>query len=200
MSNTALMPPQMQTPERRNWTEEEFDRLADLGFFGPEERLELICGDLVKRNSFSPPEATALILSCQALLAVFGLGFDVRSQMPLAVDDYNRPDPDISVVKGVPRDYAKSHPTTAILVLEISDTTLLFDQTQKQGIYARAGIPEYWIVNLRDRLLEVYRQPVPIAGYPLGHGYQQVLRLTDNDTIAPLAIESATIAVADLLP
>jgi Uma2 family endonuclease len=200
MSAVTTRPQGRQTPERRNWTGEEFERLADLGFFGPEERLELIDGEIIEKRSQNNPHTTALILTEDRLRVIFREGFVVRPQVPLALGERDRPEPDLAVVAGKPRDFAASQPATAVLVVEISDSTLEFDQTQKQGVYARAGIAEYWIVSLRERLLEVYRDPVAIAGYPLGYGYRQVLRLTESDSVTPLSANGDPIAIADLLP
>jgi Uma2 family endonuclease len=200
MSTTTIAQTEIQAPERRNWTGEEFDRLAELGFFGPEERLELNDGEIVEKTTQNSTHATALRLTEKALNKIFASGYDIRSQMPLRLGSRDRPEPDVAVVLGDTRDYARSHPRSAILVVEISDSTLVFDQTKKQGLYARAGIPEYWIVNLRDRLLEVYRQPISIPGYPLGHGYQQVLRLTETDSVTPLSEAEESVPVADLFP
>ena len=83
----------------------------------------------------------------------------VRAQLPIIVDDYSIPEPDIAVVPGGPLDYLESHPDTAALLAEISDTTLRTDQGSKLKIHARSGLPEYWIVNLNERQLEVYREP-----------------------------------------
>lgn len=112
----------------------------------------------------------------------------------------SEPEPDIAVVRGTARDYEQAHPTTAVLVIEVSDTTLRVDCTTKAGIYARAGIEEYWVVDLNTRRLIVHRQPVPMRGRPLGHYYASVVRYTEAETVTPLAAPDAVIAVADLLP
>lgn len=200
MSSTVIETETAQFPPRRGWTGEEFERLTELNFFGPEERLELVNGEIITQMTQNSPHATALRLTEKALNRIFRDGFDVRPQMPLNLGRDNRPEPDIAVVSGTPRDYAQEHPTTAVLAVEVSDTTLLFDQTEKQSIYAHAGIPEYWIINLKQRLLEVYRQPTAMSGVALGYGYQTILRLTENDTMSPLTLPSAVVAVADLLP
>ncbi len=106
----------------------------------------------------------------------------------------------MAVVAGKPRDYLTSHPTTAALVVEVADTTLAFDRRQKGSLYARAGILDYWIVNLVNRVLEVYRLPAADASAPLGYSYRERIRLTAGEAVSPLAFPAATIAVADLLP
>ncbi len=85
------------------------------------------------------------------------LDYTVRNQMPLALDENSEPEPDVAVVPGKARDYTQAHPTTAVLVVEVADATLRLDRKTKQAVYARNGIAEYWIVNLKDNSLEVYR-------------------------------------------
>lgn len=201
MSTTAATISKPSPPPRRGWTGEEFDRLAGTGFFGPEERLELVNGEIITKMTQNSPHATALTLAQEALRLIFPASrFVMRNQMPLALGKRDRPEPDIAVVAGSARDYAKAHPKTALLVVEISDSTLLFDQTEKLGVYARAGVPEYWIVNLPERVLEVYRQPEPMADGPFGYGYRQVQRLAESNIVSPLTAEDSVITVADLLP
>ena len=106
----------------------------------------------------------------------------------------------LAVVAGGPRDYCEYHPTGAVLVVEIADATLAYDRTIKAAVYARAGIAEYWIVNLRDRLVEVHRQPTPMSHQPLGYHLRSVTRHTETERIVPLAASRAPVVVADLLP
>ena len=110
-------------------------------------------------------------------------------------------DPDIAVVAGTPRtrDLTKQ-PTTALLSVEVAGTTLGYDRHRKASIYARAGIEDYWIVNLRRGQLEVRRQPVANAHPRYGFGYASLTTFGPNDTVTPLAAPNASVAVADLLP
>jgi Uma2 family endonuclease len=87
----------------------------------------------------------------------------VRIQLPLALSEYDEPFPDLAVVSGSPRDYLAQHPTSALLVVEVSEASLKTDREVKGSLYASAGIPEYWILNLRERVLEVYREPTADA-------------------------------------
>lgn len=84
--------------------------------------------------------------------------------------------------------------------MEVSDTTLSFDRTTKAGIYARAGIEEYWILNLTERVLEVHRRPEPMHGRPLGHYFAEVASYAETDALALIAAPDCLIAVAALLP
>lgn len=196
----VIVPVEQAFPRRRTWTRTEFERLIEAGAFGPEERLELLDGEIITKMTQNEPHAVALRLADRALNRIFGEGFDVRNQSPLALGEADRPEPDLAVVVGGPRDYLAGHPTTALLVAEVSDTTLAFDRTIKAGQYARAVIAELWIVNLRDHVLEVFRQPAAMADQPLGHHYRSVTRHTDDEAVALLAAPNAPVRVADLLP
>src|SRR5262249_26191582 len=136
----------------------------------------------------------------EALTLAFGAGFHVRAQQPLRLGPRSEPVPDIAVVSGPPEDYRQQHPTTALLLMEVSDRTLWYDRRRKAGLYARAGIADYWIVNLKRRQLEVYRNPMPDAARYAGYRYSNVTILTEAETVAPLAAPQASVAVADLLP
>ncbi len=138
----------------RRWTRDEYERLGDLGVLGPEERVELIDGVVYQMPPQHSRHATGVRLTEIALSKAFGEGFDVRAQLPLALGDYSEPEPDMAVVIGDARDFTDAHPATALLVVEVSETTLAFDRETKSSLYAAAGIPEYWIVNLVDRRLE----------------------------------------------
>ena len=138
--------------------------------------------------------------SCCALRAAFASGWDVRGQLPVALDQESEPEPDVSVVPGSFRDYPHSHPARAGLVVEIADSSLALDRGEKAGLYARARVPEYWIVNLVDHALEVYRDPAPDAGAPLGWRYTTRAALGREETVTPAGAPAAVIAVADLVP
>jgi len=174
------------------WTRDEYDRLAAAGAFHPEAHVQLIQGEIVEITPQSAAHAAAVEL-VQGALQALGSAYRVRVQLPLALGADSEPEPDLAVVTGSPRTRADHHPATAILVVEVADTTLDFDRTRKQAIYAQAEIPEYWILNLVNRLLEVYREPQESA-------YRATLRLTPGESIAPLAAPAVQIKVSELLP
>ncbi len=188
------------SPQVRHWTREEYLRMAEAGIFAPGEWVELIEGEIVVKDPQTPPHATAVVLAQEALRTLCGPGSDARPQLPLSLGPDSEPEPDVAVVRGTPRDYVDSHPTTATLVVEVADTTLEFDRGQKAAMYARAGIPEYWIVNLPDRVLEVHRDPGPLPDRPAEHGYRSTRRVAPPDTVAPLASPAGHVHVADLMP
>lgn len=187
-------------PTRRRFTRHEYERFAEMGVIGPDESLELIEGEVVRKMTQNSPHTTGVQLAGDALRAAFASGHVVRIQAPLALDDYSEPEPDVAVVTGSARDFANEHPTTAVLVVEVADSSLAVDRTTKANLYARAGVAEYWIINLQDRTLEVHRQPGPMAEQPLGHAYRHVVCLTESERIAPLAALTVSLLVSDLLP
>lgn len=186
--------------ETRRFTRVEYERLTELGFFRPGERLELIDGLLVVREPQNSRHATAGRLVQQALERAFGPRWDVRPQLPVALDDMSEPEPDTVVVPGDARDYRDAHPTSPALVVEVAESRLAFDRRRKSSLYARARIPDYWVLNLRRRVLEVHREPESFAAATYGFRYRSIVTLASAATISPLAAPSAVIAVADLLP
>jgi Uma2 family endonuclease len=120
--------------------------------------------------------------------------------MPVSLDDESEPEPDVVVVRGRPGDYRVSHPEHPLLVVEVAEPSLGFDREQTGSLFARAGIEDYWIVNLVDRVLEVYRDPEPDASARYGWRYRSVAVLAPPAATATLAFPSSQIAVADLLP
>jgi Uma2 family endonuclease len=190
----------MRTVQLKHWSCEEYDKMIDAAIFAPGERVELIDGDIVEMSLQDRAQATAVCLAEEAVRAAFGAGVTVRTQMPLALDPYSEPEPDVAVIPGSPRDYREAHPTTALLVVEVADRTQPYDRVQKGSLYARAGVADDGLLNLSERRLEVYREPVPMPPARYGWGYQRLQRLSDTDEISPLAAPQARLAVADLLP
>ncbi|OGK80284.1 MAG: hypothetical protein A2X52_06045 [Candidatus Rokubacteria bacterium GWC2_70_16] len=184
----------------RRWTRAEYDRLIDLGLFQPGEPVELIGGQLMVAEPQGTRHFTAIRLAEAALRSAFGQGWEVRTQGPVALDDESEPEPDVAVVPGVPRDYLDAHSSRPVLVLEVSDATVGFDRRDKGSLYARAGLGDYWIVNLVDRCVEVCREPAPDPTAPYGWRYASVTTLRPGDTVSPLAAPAARVPVADLLP
>ncbi len=177
----------------RLWTREDYDKMIEAGIFAPGERLELIEGEILQMMTQGSLHATSIQLVGDALRRAFGAGLDVRCQLPLALGPYSEPEPDIAVVSGSARDYRNEHPSTALLIVEVSDKTLDLDRQRKKSVYARAGIGEFWIVNLIDNRIEVYRDPEREA-------YRSTRILEIGESISPLSAPQAVIAVADLLP
>lgn len=181
------------TIDTRRWTREEYERLVEQGFFHPDERLELVEGVIYEMTPQSSFHATGARLAQVALQSVFVEGFDIRVQMPIAFGFDSEPEPDVAVVPGTVRDYLYAHPTSAVLIVEIAESSLLHDRKRKTRLYARADVPDYWIMNLVDWCLEVYRDPKDGI-------YTSHVILRADDSVSPVARPDVTISVADLLP
>jgi Uma2 family endonuclease len=183
----------------KHWTRVEYERLIDLGAFRPGERLELVGGALIVREPQGGPHATAVGLAEDALREAFGPGWTVRAQSPIALDDDSEPEPDIAVVPGTRRDYRRGHPSQPVLIVEVADSSLHLDQWDKASLYARARIVDYWIVNLVDNVLEVYRDPIADPEAPFGWRYGSTATLRAGDLVTPLAGSRSSVSVSDLL-
>jgi Uma2 family endonuclease len=182
----------------KRWKRAEYERLVDLGVFAGDP-VELIGGYLMVAEPQNSPHATALGAADDALRAVLPPGFIVRAQMPMALDDDSAPEPDLAVVSGRRADYGRGHPTRAVLVVEVADSSLQFDRRDKGSLYARARIAEYWIVNLIDRVVEVHRDPAADSTAPHGWAYRSVSRLAPPSVVTLVALPSVQVRVGDLL-
>jgi len=189
------------TYQTRRWTRAEYARLIETGVFHPDERLELIGGELIVRERQGASHSLAIELINEALRAAFGAGWRIRVQLPVALDDESEPEPDFSVVPGTPRQVPLDpKPARPALVVEVAESTLAFDRNVKSSLYARARVPDYWIINLVDRVLEIYREPAAAGEAPFGWRYGQIQTLRSGDSVSALALPSTRIAAADLLP
>jgi len=177
----------------RRMTREEYHRLGEEGFFPPDKRVELINGIVYEM----PPQVSwhsgTIRAAQEELQRVFKEGFDLRIQMPLVLDLWSEPEPDLAVVTGNWRDYLSAQPETAVLAVEVAFSSIRLDREEKRLLYAAAGIPEYWILYVKTKQLEVLREPED-------GDYRSRVILKPGDTITPLAAPDASIRVADLLP
>jgi Uma2 family endonuclease len=183
------------------WTREQYYKLGDLGFFDG-KRVELIFGEIVEMSPINRPHATATSLASDALRLVFATGFHVNTQQPfwvLGAAPGSEPQPDVAVIPGSPRDYT-DHPTVAALIVEVADSTLFDDTTERAELYATAGIADYWVLDVANRQLHVFRDPVPLPAGLGATAYRTHLTLGPTDTVSPLAAPTASILVNDLLP
>ena len=191
----------MEYPIRtRRWTRAEYDRLIEIGVFCPGDPVELLGGELIVAEPQSSPHYTAIGLAQEALQQAFGAGWLVRTQGPIALDELSEPEPDVAVARGSMRDYSQGHPARPVLVVEVAVSSLALDRDHKGSLYARARLEDYWIVNLVDRVLEVYRQPMSDAAAAFGWRYASRQTLGPESAAAPLAAPAARVSVADLLP
>jgi Uma2 family endonuclease len=190
------VPPETGVRPRR-WTREEYYRAAEVGLFRPDERLELLNGEILEKVTENAPHVTGLDLTLAQLAAAFaGQSCFVRVQHPISLPGAESdPEPDLAVVSGTPRSYQTRHPQPPeiVLLVEVSNTTLTFDRGPKAAAYAAADIREYWVLNLNERRLEVHRDPQNGA-------YQSITPLNENEVVSPLNAPQVAIRVAGLLP
>jgi len=177
------------------YTAERYFRLVEEGFLRPDDRVELLDGVIVAVPPSGPAHASAITRVAQALTLAVVPRATVRVQVPLVAGRLSVPEPDVAVVAGTPGDYDSTHPTTALLAVEASDSSLPQDRITKARIYAAARIPEYWIVNLREDSVEVLRAPDPAAR---SYGERRVAGR--GERLALLALPGVSIAVDELLP
>jgi Uma2 family endonuclease len=178
----------------------EYERLVDLGVFQPGERLELIDGHLLVREPQGSGHATAIRRVLAALRRALGDVWQIDSQLPLALDADSEPEPDVAVVPGDPGAYRDAHPSRAVLIVEVAEASYRIDRGYKASLYARAGIADYWIVDLIHGVLEVHREPQASPDALLGWRYRSVESLRPPAAVTPLVAPDSSIPVADLLP
>ncbi len=192
-----LPPPVAPRPYR--WTNDDFRRLTDDGYF-TDRFVILIDGEFIEMPHPGPPHDMAVGLIDYVLKSVLPApGYWVRIQTGFVTGLDTNPGPDLAVVPGSPRDYVQA-PRQAVLIVEVSDTSLAMDTGAKVHIYAAAGVPEYWVIDVNDPRLLVFRDPVADATAPRGYRYATTQTLAPTDTVTPVASPNAVIRVADLLP
>ena len=181
--------------DTRKFTVEEYYRMAEVGILNPDERVELICGEIVLMAPIGPQHNSGVIRLTEAFVALFRGLFVVMPQGSIRLSPYSQPEPDIALLKIRADYYAESLPTPEDLVIaiEVSDTTLAYDRDVKVVLYAQANIPETWIMNLVEDCIEVFTDPGP-------EGYAQHAVYRRGDCITPAALPDVELAVEDLLP
>ncbi|MEZ0327008.1 MAG: Uma2 family endonuclease [Fimbriimonas sp.] len=145
----------------RRMTVDEFYLAAKKGVFRPDERLELLEGQVLLMSPQNASHAWITHRVAELLADLFEDGY-IREHSPLAIGEFDEPEPDVLVARGPAGKYRSAHPTATdvLLVVEVADTTLAKDRSLKGRIYATAGIPEYWIVDVKSERVEVHREPL----------------------------------------
>lgn len=185
MSAAATIPQNLTRPLSRG----EYAKMAALGMF-EHERVELVYGFIIRMPPIGPPHSSAVQRMNEVFVRAFAPRASVRVQSPFVAGDLSLPEPDFAVV---PRgEYRDEHPSEALLVVEVADSSLDFDRTTKAKLYAESGVPEYWVVNLVDELVEVHTEIVRGV-------YTRVVPSKRGDRIVPLAFPDVTLAVDDVL-
>ena len=186
-------------PVPRRWTLSEYRKLAEVGLLDGMNTI-LIDGEILVTPNPKPPHDTALTATYEFLRAICPTGHYVRNQQSFDVGTSSDPGPDLAIVPGNFRDYETLPPTAALLIVEIATSSLFLDTTKKAELYATAGVPEYWVIDLEHRQLIVFRDPHSL---PAGLGavaYRAHLTLGPTDSASPLFAPGSSAQVSDLLP
>jgi Uma2 family endonuclease len=178
-----------------------YHRMLTTGILDEDGRTELLEGYLVTRMGYDPPHATSVVRTRRRIERLLPPGWEVREEKPVTFPD-SEPVPDVAVARGDDAAYAARRPAPADLALlvEVADSSLEIDRQDKARVYARAGIAEYWIVNVPDRQIEVYTQPSGPASSAPAYAHVQIFR---PGSVVPLVLDGVTlgtIAVDDVLP
>jgi Uma2 family endonuclease len=184
-SEIAELAPETIRPLRRA----EYDRMVAQGLFDG-EKLELLRGVLVAMTPQDAPHAAVVQRLTELFTAAIGGRASVRIQLPLAISEDSEPEPDVAIV---PRgDYDDAHPATALLVIEVAQTSLSKDRSLKAELYAASGIPEYWVVDIPHRLVQVHAAPA-------GGRYREVATVGRGQTLRPRSFPDVEVAVSDVV-
>ena len=180
-----------KTATLRRFTRHEYDRMVDAGIFGEDDHIELLNGLVTNMTPQGEPHAFSVRRLNRILVLLCGNDADVGPQLSFAASDDSEPEPDLAVTPVVTT--TDDHPATAYLVVEVANTSLHHDRAVKSPIYARAAVPEYWIVDVQRRHIEVYSEPMGDH-----YGTARVARI--GDTIELVALPGRRVAVADVFP
>ena len=176
------------------FTAEDFYRLYENGLFDSKDRIELLNGDIIIMHPVGWRHANAITNLNSDLAEQARRRFKISPQNPVELERYSAPQPDLALVPWS-RGNSKRHPAPeeVFLIIEVADTSLRYDREEKLRAYAATGIREFWLLNLQDDILEIYRQPE-------GPAYREQLTVPADGTASPLAFPDVTIALADILP
>ena len=181
-------------PSPRRFNVEEYYRMGKAGIIGPDERVELIEGAIIQMSPIGSRHASAVTRTARWFDRRVGDRAIVRTQNPVRLSSHSEPEPDVALVGPRADDYSAAHPGPAdvLLIIEVADTTLAYDQNTKLPLYAAAGIPEVWIAHLQRDQITAYRNPVSGA-------YQETVTFGRDGSLAPLPFPDLVIRGADIL-
>ena len=183
----------------RSFTVTEYAKMGEAGVFRPGERVELIEGEIVPMSPHNVPHASRIARLNTLFVRTFGETHEVRVQLPLTLGEVSEPEPDFAMVTFADVEIAQRHPSRADLVVEIADSSLSFDRGEKASLYAKAGILEYWLLNLRHQRLEVRRQPHLDSEGAFQWNYCSLQLMCPGQAIEPLCLPQARFSVDQLL-
>ncbi len=180
----------------KRWTVREYHRMSELGILTPDENTELIAGQITLMVAKGTLHVLAVRLGCNRLEALLAdQPVFVSTQDPIYLDDFSEPEPDLAIVQGTILDYADHYPRPqdVLLVIEVAGSTIKYDTESKDKLYAQAGIADYWVIDLNDRQLHIFRDPTST-------GYRSHLILREPNQVSPLAFPGLILSLTQLLP
>ncbi|MBD2579687.1 Uma2 family endonuclease [Oscillatoria sp. FACHB-1406] len=184
-------------PSLKRWTVRDYHRMSELGILDPSERTELIDGQITLMIAKGTPHVTALRLLAAKLeaLLVGDENVFVSTQDPILLDDLSEPEPDLVLARGTILDYSETHPCSEdiYLLVEVADSTLKTDCEIKDKLYARAGIADYWVLDVKERQLHLFRDPTAT-------GYTRHLIVSEPNRVASLAFPHLNLSLSEILP
>jgi Uma2 family endonuclease len=189
------MSAQIDHPKRHLVTAQEYLRMGETGVFAPDARLELIEGEIFEMAPIGPPHAAAVRALTRLIYERAGTRATVSVQAPLVAGQLSVPEPDLALLRPRSDEYASGHPGRAdvMLVIEVADTSLRADLETKVPLYARAGVPEVWVVAVGERAVHVFREP----GI---NGYHKSVVARGQDELTPLGLPEVRLRVAEIFP
>ena len=198
LTNLDDSPSQVVIEPRANlkyWTVQEYHRMSELGILDPSQRTELIAGQIILKTAKGTAHVITLQLLANSIQSQLNTTAFISTQDPIRLDNFSEPEPDLAIVKGSILDYTQAHPGAEDihLVIEVADSTLKQDCEVKDKLYARSSIVEYWVINIKNRQVQIFRDPTPT-------GYGSQLILTETHSVSPLAFPDINIAIASILP
>ena len=179
---------------RKRFTTAEYEQIAAAGIFGEDERFELLEGEIVAMSPLGPQHSATVTRLTELFYELGNPSITIRVQDPIRLGDYSVPQPDVAIVNRRGDRYAGGHPEPedVLLLIEVSESSLAYDRDVKLPLYARAGIAEVWLVALLPQVVEVYRAPND-------NGYGEKRTLRRGDTLAPLHLPGAKLAIEPIL-
>ncbi|MGC8711422.1 MAG: Uma2 family endonuclease [Leptodesmis sp.] len=193
--NVQLPSPLNEPLRLKRWTVQDYHRMTELGLLDPSERTELIGGQIILMAAKGTPHVVVLGLLAELLRDRLNTRALIRTQAPIQLDDYSEPEPDLVVVRGAVLDYLDHHPHPSEIywVVEVADSSLRTDCEVKDKIYALSGIAEYWVLDVTNRQLHVFRDPAST-------GYGSHVILTEAASITPLAFPDVSLQLSAMFP
>jgi Uma2 family endonuclease len=191
MSSVATMP--AVQPQTYRFSVEQYIKLGEAGIFQPEDRVELLDGEILVMSPIGLRHVWALTWINESFGDRHRRRYAVSPGNPVFLHDYSEPQPDLMLVPRAGRKLHKSRAEEVFLLVEVSDSSLAFDLSRKRKAYAEAGVREYWIVNLEEDVIDVFRQPMTGS-------YTVTLRFALGKSVSPLAFEDIVVPVAEIIP